>query len=193
MKQKVINFFAGPGAGKSRLATRTFSELKFRDVTCELALEKTKEHEWEGRTGKVRQNQDYIFAKQHFQMRRLEGEVEFIVTDAPILLTLAYGDPNYLPSLMNVAIEAHERFENFNFFVRRGPGYDSKGRGQTREESVGLDENIHKILTDLKIPFVAINSIRESADMVANYVRTYNQMGKSNEDAQRHFLKSQTL
>lgn len=67
-------------------------------MNCELVPEYAKEHEWEGRTGKIRQAQDYIFAKQHFRLSRLIGEVDVIITDAPLMLSQIYTPKDYLPS-----------------------------------------------------------------------------------------------
>ena len=47
----VVNFFAGPGAGKSSMAAGLFAELKFRGVNCELATEYAKDKVWEGSLG----------------------------------------------------------------------------------------------------------------------------------------------
>lgn len=165
-KQKIVNFFAGPGAGKSTLAARFFSEMKFRRASCELVTEYVKEGEWEGRTGKIRDNQDYIFGKQHFRLRRLEGEVEYIITDSPILLTLVYGTPAYLPALDELAMQAYNRMDNLNLFVNRSKGYVKKGRSQTHEEAMDKDEEIKDMLRKHNLPFVEIEYSRLTADYI---------------------------
>jgi predicted ATPase len=142
IKQKVVNLFAGPGAGKSTMAAALFAELKFRGVNCELVTEYTKENEWEGRTGKIRKAQDYLFSKQHFRLSRVSGHVSVIITDAPLLIGLAYADPSYLPSLFTTITEAHARFDNLNVFVRRPEAYHAIGRSQTLEEAKILDQKI---------------------------------------------------
>lgn len=170
MKQKVINFFPGPGAGKSTMASALFAELKFRNRSVELVQEYVKSGEWEGRTGKIRECQDYIFAKQHFRMRVLEGEVEFIITDAPLLLSLVYGDQNYLPSPPKVAREAHDRFHNFNFFVERTKDYVQKGRSQTPEQARDLDLRISEMLRQQNISYMPVAYSRQSVQQIADYV-----------------------
>lgn len=148
-KQKVVNFFAGPGAGKSTMAAALFAELKFAGVNCELVPEYAKEHEWEGRTGKIRQAQDYIFAKQHFRLSRLIGGVDVIITDAPLMLSQIYMPQDYLPSLSSVVLEAHRRFDNLNLFVERTKVYQEAGRSQTYDQAVGLDFDIREMLSDM--------------------------------------------
>jgi adenylate kinase family enzyme len=148
-KQKVINLFGGPGAGKSTMAAALFAELKFSGINCELVPEYAKEQEWEGRTGKIRQAQDYIFAKQHFRLSRLIGEVDVIITDAPLMLSQIYTPKDYLPSLSSVVLEAHRRFDNLNLFVQRVEAYQESGRSQTYDQAIELDKQIHEMLSDM--------------------------------------------
>lgn len=42
-----VNFFSGPGAGKSTLAAYVFSKLKMMGVNCELVSEFAKDKVWE--------------------------------------------------------------------------------------------------------------------------------------------------
>ena len=79
-KTLVVNFCAGPGAGKSILCAATFAALKWRGVSAEMALEYAKDKVWE-ETETVFKNQLYIFGKQQYRMHRLDGKVDVIVTD----------------------------------------------------------------------------------------------------------------
>lgn len=158
-KQKVINFFAGPGAGKSTLGTGLFAELKFRQLTPELAYEWIKDAEYEGRNtagGVLQRSQEYIFAKQHFRLARLAGKVDYVITDSPVILGVAYSDPDYLPSLERTIVEAHSRYDNLNFFVKRTKDYIQVGRSQTRDQAVEKDEQIKAILDKYKLPYLEV-------------------------------------
>ena len=44
----LVNFYAGPGTGKSSTMAGVFSELKWMGVNCEMAPEFAKEKVWEG-------------------------------------------------------------------------------------------------------------------------------------------------
>jgi hypothetical protein len=159
-KQRVINFFAGPGAGKSTLGAGLFAELKFRGMTPELAYEWIKDAEYEGRNtpgGVLQRSQEYIFAKQHFRLARLAGKVDYVITDSPVILGVAYSDPDYLPALEATILQAHNRYENLNLFVRRTKDYVQIGRSQTREQSVEKDEQIKAILDKYRVPYIEVD------------------------------------
>ena len=58
-------------------------------VNAELVTEFAKDKVWE-ESKAVFQNQQYIFGKQYFRLTRLEGKVDVVVTDSPILLSAYY-------------------------------------------------------------------------------------------------------
>ena len=159
MKQKVINFFAGPGAGKSTMGAGLFAELKLRGHTPEFAYEWIKQAEYEGRNrhdSLLPKSQDYITAKQHYRLRTLEGKVELIITDSPIILGLVYSDPDYLPSMEQVMLEAYDRYDNLNFFVKRTKEYIQVGRGQSKDEAIEKDEELKYMLRKYGIHYVEV-------------------------------------
>lgn len=150
----VVNLFGGPGTGKSTTATRLFSELKTRGVNAEYVPEFAKGAAWEKRSSKFFMAQQYIYGTQSWWMDRLRGEVDVIVTDAPLLNNIAYYDESLnLPSLRKVIIEDHNRYNNMNVFLKRSKAYNPKGRNQTEEEARLYDQKIKGIIKELNIPF----------------------------------------
>lgn len=158
-KQRVINFFAGPGAGKTAMMLGTAAKLKFMEMNVEIAPEYAKVGEWEGRTGKIRSDQGYIAAKQNFRQHILAGEVQIIVSDGPILLGHIYGklNPSTPPEFYPYLDALFNRFDNLNFFVQRsteeGKRYMQKGRSQNRPEAEQKDNEVHQMLIDKGITF----------------------------------------
>jgi nicotinamide riboside kinase len=142
---KVINLYAGPGTGKSTTAAAVFTELKYRDVNCELVTEFAKDGAWEGRGPKFFAYQPYIFGEQAWRLHRLRDQVEVIITDSPLLMMLAYCDK---PCLTSAIVEEFNTYDNYNFFLNRKKKYNPMGRVQTEAQSRQLDLVINELLHD---------------------------------------------
>lgn len=141
----IINFFAGPGAGKSTLAAGLFYEMKMRGKNVELVTEFAKDLVWEERH-KTIMNQPYIFGKQYNRIMRLIDKVDYIITDSPLLMLCLYASENCPASFINSVIDISETFDNINYFVERVKPYEHIGRIQTFEEAKIIDGRILKLL-----------------------------------------------
>lgn len=164
---RIVNLYAGPGTGKSTTAAATFAELKYRGVNCEYITEYAKDATWERRGPKVFLAQEYIFGKQHFKIARVADEVDYLVTDSPILLGLVYTPPDfYLPSLKYVLREAYDRYDNLDVFLLRSKAYNPSGRNQTEDEARVKDIEIKEMLMKQNISFSMINVSRETPNQI---------------------------
>lgn len=141
MTQKVINFFAGPGAGKSTTATGVFSLLKMHDINCEYVSEVAKDLAWEGRLNDATFLD--IMGKQCERMERLRDKVDFIITDSPLLMQAAYSDSSIHREL---AFSEYSKWDNYNWFILRDKPFNPKGRNHSEQESIALDGKIEKLL-----------------------------------------------
>ena len=90
METKVINLFGAPGAGKTTLAALVFAELKRRHINCELVTEFAKKAVWEKRELAMG-NEILLFAEKHHELHVLNGQVEYIILDSPLMLTVVYN------------------------------------------------------------------------------------------------------
>jgi nicotinamide riboside kinase len=166
---KVINLYGGPGTGKSTAAAALFAELKLKGINCEYVQEYAKDKAWEfgaryDGVPKVIQAQEYIFARQHFRMRRCATEVDIIITDSPLLLGLAYIDETFpLPSLRPLVREAYDLYDNLDVFLKRIKPYEPKGRFQTENEAKNLDVVISNILKAEGLTYDTINAGKDAA------------------------------
>lgn len=151
---RIINFYAGPGTGKSTTATALFSELKQLGINCEYVSEYAKDATWERRGPKVFEAQEYLFGKQHFRMARVSDEVDIIITDSPILLTCVYMPVGFgMPSLVPTVKEAYGLYDNLDIFLERNKPYNPKGRNQTLEQAKELDGRIRGLLHETSQDF----------------------------------------
>jgi hypothetical protein len=141
----IINLYAGPGAGKSTNAARLFTYLKDEGVDCEYVTEFAKELTWEQRW-KTFENQLFIFANQQHRLRMLEGQVDVIVTDSPILLNLVYNEQETTELFKKLVQQEYSRSNNLDVFVNREKPYNPNGRKQTKEQALALDDKIINML-----------------------------------------------
>lgn len=163
---KVINLFGGPGAGKSTTAAGIFWLLKNRGLRVELVTEYAKALAWAKR-GEELTDQFYIYAKQHHRQHVLKGQVDFCVTDSPLLLPLLYNQTEP-PSFRQYVIDNWQRYDNINFFLNRVKPYVELGRWQNEEEAKALDVKTYRLLDELCIEFLWVNGDEHSAQIILN-------------------------
>ena len=85
----VINLFGAPGSGKSTGAAQVFSQLKLHGQNCELVTEFAKDLVWENNQ-KAFANQIYIFGQQSYRLSKMLDEVDIIITDSPLPISIMY-------------------------------------------------------------------------------------------------------
>lgn len=147
----VINLFGGPGTGKSTTMAGLFCELKNRGVNCEMAPEYAKDKVWERSTHTL-DNQLYIFGKQHHRIWRLLGQVDVVITDSPLLLSLYYGNRES-ETFQRLVVEEHEKLNTWNVFLTREKPFNPAGRLQNEKEAQQIDRDLTDILHTRQIHF----------------------------------------
>jgi nicotinamide riboside kinase len=142
---KVINVIAGPGTGKSTLASGLYHEAKRRGWNVELVTEVAKDLVWEGRTCAL-SNQAYVFGRQVQRIHRLEGQVDYVITDSPFLLSAIYAPEDYPPEWETVVVKLWKRYDNVVALLERGPWFDDRGRVHNLQASLEIDRRIAVLL-----------------------------------------------
>ncbi len=172
-KPRVINLLTGPGVGKSTTCADLFQELKRRGFNTEQIPEYAKDAAWENRGTKLFGAQEYIFGKQSFRLSRVACEVEFAITDSPLLLTILYNQSD-LQSLNQVALDNHRRYDSINIFLNRSgkKPYNPKGRLQTEAQANELDGKIKQILIDNGITFHEMEFSRRNPEQIIRLMET---------------------
>ena len=183
-KTKIVNLYGGPGAGKSTAAAGLFSALKSYGVNCEYVSEYAKDKAWEFDSAphpvpKVLQAQEYVFAKQHFRIRRCAASVDLIITDAPLLTSLLYiGEDFPLKSLRPLIHEAYSLYDNLDVMLKRGPTYQQEGRFQTHEQAKEIDLKAERMLTDQGIRYTVVPSDADTIQRLTLLVYSRWDLGK---------------
>lgn len=142
-----INFFGGPGTGKSTSASWLFAALKLKHASVELVSEYAKF--WAYQKRKIHKyDQLYLFGKQmQNEYKLLVNGVKNTITDSPVLLSAVYaelsGSKEIAKNLQNISIEYDRDFPCFNIILDRGDKlYVEEGRYQTKEEAQKVDQLI---------------------------------------------------
>lgn len=160
----IINFFGGPGIGKSTQAAGLYTKMKKNHMDVELTFEFPKIVAWEENYSAIK-DQFYITANQHRNISRLYQKVKYVIVDSPIILGMIYKDryndePEY-PSMFydetfdNFILNLFKKYNSLNILLKRDDTtYDENGRLQNLQESKEIDEEITQRLLANNIPFV---------------------------------------
>lgn len=150
MHTKVINFFGGPGSGKSTTALGVTSILKANGIIAEYVSEFPKEIVWAGELHLL-SDQMPIAREQFRRQNILKGKVEFIVTDCPLVLQLPYildhiDDPEEQKRCEDEVLAGWNQFENMNIFIQRDKPFQQAGRAHNEEQSREKDRQLKELL-----------------------------------------------
>lgn len=144
--KKVINICGAPNSGKSSLAAHLFSDFKSRGLNCELVTEAAKTVIYEKTKHKI-WNQPLIFGEQLQGILRVIDEVDFVITDSPIILGIAYR-PDCFSTLDDLIKQTFSYFNNYCYILPINNNFKKTGRRHTKAECVDLQNNIINIVCD---------------------------------------------
>lgn len=168
-KTTIINLYGGPGAGKSTAAAYLFFLLKTKRENAELVREYVKEWVWSNRSFN-QYDQLYFLGKQARKESLLYGKVNYIVTDAPVMMNAVYAHlycTQHIASGVQAATlsfyrqAAEDGHKHVHIFLNRHTEYDSSGRYQTEEEAKTVDCSIKNILKNYSINYQETTSSEE--------------------------------
>lgn len=173
LRMRVINMFAGPGYGKSAAASGLHYEMKCRHHRVELVTERAREVVLDG-SMKTLRCQPLLFGEQLYRLERLQGEVDWVITDSPILLSAVYQKNRYPDSFRKSVVDIFRGFDNINIALdmpqRDTVGADDPGRVHNVFESACIDFEIKDLLRSLNIPFITFETNREVSTRIYEYL-----------------------
>ena len=166
----LVNYFAGPSAGKTTAALELTAALKKEGYNVEYVSEFSKELVLENRIDEL-SNQEFVTDEQYHRLDRLRNSVDIIVTDSPVLLGKVYGEKSISEEYSKQIKDYHNSFENLNLFVARGDTFQTEGRVHNLEQSKELD---NKIITMLRENNVMFDYVQQND--ITNTVATINKL-----------------
>lgn len=178
-----VSIYGGPGSGKSTTRAESFAILKKDHVEIEEVGEVAKDYVWEKALGKL-EFQPLMMAKQMWRERRLEGQVDAIITDTSTLLSLIYGAEEHgvTPEFREWIIAEYLKALRLDFFLERNPNipYNPNGRNQGDLETARVyDDGILRVLDEVGMPYHRVTLNEFTARYIADTViHTLALMGK---------------
>ena len=183
MKTLVINMFAGPGAGKTTCAWIVASTLKKMGFVTEYVSEYAKELVWDKDFEKLDgslAHQKELLAEQTHRIDRLNGQVDFIVTDSPILLNAMYlkeGTEQERSQYTDQVFEQFSSYSNFCVFIQRGTDFEQEGRIHSLAQSQEIDRQVLDMMQHYGIYFGTYT--HKTVGVIAkNCVKTYHRINQ---------------
>lgn len=168
----VVNLFGGPGIGKSTQASYLFYRLKECQINVELVSEYAKELTWEKNFDKLT-DQLYVSAKQNRRLKRLDGKVDVVVTDSPLLLGIHYATPKFIGGTFEPMVhQLFKGYDNFNVLLTRCKQYKTEGRNQTEEEAINIDSDVRSLLNDHNYQYITVPGNCDGMEVVLKELTT---------------------
>ncbi len=162
----VVNMLGGSGIGKSTVAAGLYYNMKLQHMNVELVREYVKLLAWQGiKPGQY--DQVNIFGEQCKLEHSLYGKVDFIITDSPIVLAPIYEVFYHGDSMIEEAAikflnkSANNDVKQLNIVLERTKGYDQRGRYQTLEEAMAVDEMVIDFLNKNNMSYHTIGGADE--------------------------------
>lgn len=166
----VVNLFGSPSASKSTLSAYLFSQLKMKNINCELVTEFAKDKVWEENHCAL-DNQLYISGEQSYRLSRLKDKVDVVIVDSPLLLGSYYNqDKDIQEELHRLLLKIFNSYNNINFFLNRTKPYNPKGRLQTEEESNQIAQDLINYLQDNNIEYLSVDGNLKGAEVMLNVI-----------------------
>lgn len=163
----VINLFGEPGAGKSTAAAYIFAEMKMRGINCEYISEFAKENVWSERSTAF-EHQPYLFGNQYDRQGNVDGKVDIIITDSPLLLSAVYNsDPRLIEhpelhqKMKDLAAGLFDTFNNYNILLQRQHEYVGIGRNETEAEARTIRKVLCETFEKYNVPYVVYPAQKE--------------------------------
>jgi hypothetical protein len=151
-----INLYAGPGAGKSTTAASLYAALNragaHMGFKVALVTEFIKEEMVYSNQFPEGYDQVWIFGNQIHREDKALRHHDFIVTDSPLPLSVAYTSKHGQPAWQEmgaIAAKFEKDFPSLNIILdREGIQYETGTRYQDLTGAVEMDKIIHKVVSD---------------------------------------------
>ena len=125
------------------------------------------------------EEQEYVFGKQSYRMARCRDDVDVIITDSPLILSIIYNHNEALDeSFEKVVYNIYNTYNNYDYLINRVKPYNPKGRNETEEESNKIMPKIEDLLIKHNINYELINGDDSGYNYVVRKIKETLNEGK---------------
>jgi hypothetical protein len=125
--------------------------MKCQGYKVELVTEFAKELVYE-RQYETLNNQFAVSRTQAHRQHRLNGKVDVMITDSPLLLGLHYAGPSCTTELRDFIWNEWRRYDNENYFIGRVKPYQPYGRRQSEDSARHVDTQLLDMCGRHRVP-----------------------------------------
>lgn len=173
-----INFVSPPSSGKSTLSSELFSKMKKLGYKVELVTEVAKDYVYKKDFVSL-SYQPLILGKQSFKNFKLDTQLDYIVNDAPFILSPIYLQENiHVPrkEFTDLVISMFKSYNSINFFLERNESFafEEHGRVHSLEDSYKISKDIKDIYKKAQIELISIKNNEDTIQNILDILKERN-------------------
>lgn len=180
----IVNILGAPCSGKSTTRADVFRLLKQRGVNCEEVYETAKKLSWTKRTGELA-CQPYILGKQLRDIEVLQGKVDVIITDSPLILSEFYNrlyrQGHYPPAFGQFVIDQFKAMGGLNIYLNRVGKYQTAGRNQDEAEATLIGRKLAELLEEIGCDTLTMDGDEHAGPAIVAQIEHILRVEKANE------------
>ena len=171
----VINIIGGPGIVKTTISALLFANLKIKGYICEYVQEFAKKLVWL-KDYDTLNNQFFVSREQYTLLKQIDGQVDFLITDGPLIHGIYYNKYNKdnnsnIDKVEKFVINSINKFNNINIVLDRVDRcYEKEGRIQTEQEAKDIDVILKHILRTNNYTFSSFRAEPDEIENIANEI-----------------------
>lgn len=171
----IINIIGGPGIGKTTISALLFANLKIKGYICEYVQEFAKKLVWL-KDYDTLNNQFFVSREQYNLLKQIDGQVDFLITDGPLIHGIYYNKYNKdnnsnVDKVENFILNSINKFNNINIVLERvNRDYEKEGRIQTEQEAKDIDVILKHILRTNNFTFSSFQAEPNEIEKIADEI-----------------------
>ena len=171
-KMKVINLFGAAGSGKSTTSAGLvyMLNLKLSGKVIEFTPEYFKELVWEDNVKEVFGRQLEVLAEQNKRLSRLEGKVDFVITDCPLPLISLYQPESFKnvigDTFTELTMKIYQNYENINYLLLRDHHFQAEGRIHNDSQAREIERRLPDYLKSHNINYKEVRTSQSPVDLI---------------------------